>query len=225
MKQITSRQLLDFARTVEGQTIYTLARKVPFTVHLERDGLSFTSPTINGPRSLNLKWLDKICDEYSRTNSLRPADYHSITFDSSYAVALISALIAERGNHSPIFSTDELPGADQYWEGALRRIMVNAYERDAAARDACIAHFGAACRVCGFDFGATYGELGSGFIHVHHTRPLSEVRSGYAVDPKRDLIPVCPNCHAMLHQTSPPLTVAVLQKGLHGGITTNNPPA
>jgi 5-methylcytosine-specific restriction protein A len=123
------------------------------------------------------------------------------------------AFLIQRG-YSPIVLADEVPAAERFWEGALRRITVNAYERDVTARRACIAHFGAACRACGFDFRATYGELGKGFIHVHHTRPLSEVRTGYAVDPKQDLVPVCPNCHAMLHQTSPPLTVAELQKRL-----------
>ena len=214
MKQVTPRQLLDFVSTIDGATLFTLARKVPFTVRLSGDGITFTSPTIKGTRLLNLKWLNKICDEYSRTNLLRPADYNPITFDSSYAVALITALLAKRESHSPVFFTDELPMADQYWDGALRRITVNAYERDPEARDACIAHFGAACRVCTFDFGATYGAFASGFIHVHHLRPLSDIRSGHMVDPKRDLIPVCPNCHAMLHQTSPPLTVAELQKRL-----------
>lgn len=123
------------------------------------------------------------------------------------------AFLTERG-YSPIVLADEILAAERYWEGALRRITVNAYERDPTARRACIAHFGTACRACGFDFGARYGELGAGFIHVHHTRPLGEVRTGYSVDPKRDLVPVCPNCHAMLHQTSPPLTVAELQNGL-----------
>ena len=124
------------------------------------------------------------------------------------------AFLILRG-YAPIVLADEVPAAERFWEGALRRITVNAYERDATARRACIGHFGAACRVCAFDFAATYGELGSGFIHVHHTRPLSDVRTGYAVDPKRDLVPVCPNCHAMLHQTSPPLTVSKLKKRLH----------
>lgn len=123
------------------------------------------------------------------------------------------AFLTERG-YSPIVLADEVPAAERFWEGALRRITVNAYERNATARRACIAHFGAACRVCGFDFGAKYGELGSGFIHVHHNCPLSDVRTGYVVDPKRDLVPVCPNCHSMLHQTSPPLTIAELKRRL-----------
>jgi 5-methylcytosine-specific restriction protein A len=123
------------------------------------------------------------------------------------------AFLTQRG-YSPIVLADEIPAAERYWEGALRRITVNAYERDANARRACIAHHGAACSVCGFDFEATYGVLGRGFIHVHHTRPLSGIGAAYAVDPVQDLIPVCPNCHAMLHRTSPPLSLAALSKRL-----------
>jgi HNH endonuclease len=117
-------------------------------------------------------------------------------------------------SHDGSLFPEEVPTSESYWEGATRRITVNAYERDATARRACIAHFGTVCSVCRFDFAARYGELGRGFIHVHHTRPLSEIRAGYAVDPKRDLIPVCPNCHAMIHRPSPQLTIAQLQKRL-----------
>ena len=49
---------------------------------------------------------------------------------------------------SPTFQTDEVHAPESFWEGALRRISVNAFERDAAARRACIAYFGASCRVC-----------------------------------------------------------------------------
>lgn len=56
------------------------------------------------------------------------------------------------------------------------------------------------CYICGLNFEAYYGEIGQGFIHVHHKRPLSEIGQEYTVDYKNDLIPVCPNCHAMLHR-------------------------
>jgi 5-methylcytosine-specific restriction protein A len=52
-----------------------------------------------------------------------------------------------------------------------------------------------------------YGDLGSGFIHVHHRVPLGDVRAEHDVDPIRDLIPVCPNCHSMLHRRNPPMKV------------------
>jgi hypothetical protein len=93
----------------------------------------------------------------------------------------------------------ELPAATGFIEGAVRHVLVNAYERDPEARAACLAHYGATCIICGFDFGATYGAFASGFIHVHHVRPLSEIAREYEVDPVADLRPVCPNCHAAIH--------------------------
>jgi Predicted restriction endonuclease len=52
-----------------------------------------------------------------------------------------------------------------------------------------------------------YGEIAQGMIHVHHVTQLSEVGVEYQVDPIRDLRPVCPTCHAVIHAKSPPLTV------------------
>jgi 5-methylcytosine-specific restriction protein A len=54
--------------------------------------------------------------------------------------------------------------------------------------------------VCGLDFEERYGKLGKGFIHVHHIVEISKIGKKYKVDPKKDLRPVCPNCHAMLHR-------------------------
>jgi hypothetical protein len=85
------------------------------------------------------------------------------------------------------------------FEGAVCRVVVNAYERNPVARRRCLAHNGATCLVCGFNFGAVYGELAEGFIHVHHVKRLSEIGEQYEVDPVADLRPVCPNCHAVFH--------------------------
>lgn len=85
-------------------------------------------------------------------------------------------------------------------EGAKKTIFVNAYERNIVARNACIKHHGVSCSVCSFDFKSFYGDIGTDFIHVHHLTPLSGICEEYEVDPIQDLIPVCPNCHAMLHK-------------------------
>jgi len=63
------------------------------------------------------------------------------------------------------------------------------------------------------NFAKIYGKLGKGFIHVHHLKPIA-TRKGktYTLDPKKDLIPVCPNCHAMLHRTDPPMGLGELNK-------------
>ncbi|WP_243374121.1 HNH endonuclease [Geotalea sp. SG265] len=97
-------------------------------------------------------------------------------------------------------------------EGRVVELSLTTFERNPAARKSCLDHFGPQCRVCEFDFEKNYGELGKGFIHVHHITPLSHIRENYAVDPIKDLIPVCPNCHAMLHiRQGEPLTVSELK--------------
>ncbi len=60
-----------------------------------------------------------------------------------------------------------------------------------------------------------YGQIGEGFIHVHHLKPLSEIGQEYEVDPIEDLRPVCPNCHAMLHRKKPPYTIEQLKDLIH----------
>ncbi len=92
-------------------------------------------------------------------------------------------------------------------EGAFKRINVNAYERNPVARARCIAAHGAICSVCGFNFASVYGAEAAGFIHVHHLKPLSEIQENYEVDPVVDLVPVCPNCHAVIHMSNPPKTI------------------
>ena len=70
----------------------------------------------------------------------------------------------------------------------------------------------AACAVCKFDLSEVYGEIGAGYINVHHLRDLATVGEEYEVDPIQDLRPVCPNCHAMLHKQTPAMTIAALRK-------------
>jgi len=115
-------------------------------------------------------------------------------------------------NAIPESTTEELSPTNKYVEGAAKTISVNAYERNGKARSICIAHHGAKCAVCDFNFETTYGAIGAGFIHVHHKVPLAEIRREYELDPIRDLIPVCANCHAIIHLVQPALTVEEMRK-------------
>ena len=103
----------------------------------------------------------------------------------------------------PLFDQEEVSNSDlpekMLIEGAMRDILTNKYERSRKARARCIAHYGTACQVCGIDFGVVYGEEFAGKINVHHRKPLYEIKEDYVVDPVKDLVPVCPNCHMVLH--------------------------
>lgn len=96
-------------------------------------------------------------------------------------------------------------------EGARERIEVNRYERSRINRMLCIELHGTACRVCGFQFEEVYGTTGRGFVHVHHVVPVSRIGADYVINPRVDLVPVCANCHAMLHRRDPPFSVEELR--------------
>ena len=121
-------------------------------------------------------------------------------------VEILWSFSVETPDVNTLAGPDELPPGG-FTEGAARKVSVNVFERDRAAREACIRHYGPACLVCGLEFGKRYGETGAGFIHVHHLVPISDVGSDYAVDPIEDLRPICPNCHAMVHRRQPPLAL------------------
>ncbi len=113
----------------------------------------------------------------------------------------------------PIFP-DEISSGQIYCEGAVKQVQVNAYERNPEARKACIERYGLKCNVCCFDFEKVYGEIGKGFIHVHHLVPISHYGDEQEINPIEDLRPVCPNCHAMLHKKNPPYEIAELKQKL-----------
>lgn len=90
--------------------------------------------------------------------------------------------------------------ARSYIEGARRLVAINWFERSAAARSACVKHYGYRCAACEILMEDVYGKRGKSFIHVHHLRPAALRKREYVVDHVKDLRPVCPNCHAMLHR-------------------------
>ena len=114
---------------------------------------------------------------------------------------------------------DDLESGQKYFEGARKQVRVNAYERDARARAACLKHFGYRCGVCDLLFEERYGKLGRNFIHIHHLKPFALTDGAYRLYPIKDLRPVCPNCHAMLHRAKKVLSIKELRtKIIRGGV-------
>lgn len=95
----------------------------------------------------------------------------------------------------------------EYTEGTPSDVNVTRYERNPHARKVCIDHYGLTCVVCGMNFQEVYGEIGKDFIHVHHLRQVATIGKEYKIDPVKDLRPVCPNCHAMIHRRIGPYTI------------------
>jgi len=132
--------------------------------------------------------------------------------DVSSFLEVVQDLI--EGNPALQIPAEEIQPPSSF-EGTKKSIIVNVYERDPSARRVCINHWGAKCTVCGFNFELAYGEIGKGFIHVHHLVPLASIGKRYKIDPIKELRPICPNCHSMIHrERKKTLTIEALRKVL-----------
>jgi 5-methylcytosine-specific restriction protein A len=90
--------------------------------------------------------------------------------------------------------------SESFKEGGAQALHRTFYERNPEARRECLEHYGYTCAVCGFNFENVYGEVGKGIICVHHKVPISRFKGEeHIVSPTEDLIPVCHNCHAIIH--------------------------
>ncbi|PAU94367.1 hypothetical protein CK503_06060 [Aliifodinibius salipaludis] len=89
---------------------------------------------------------------------------------------------------------------ESHEEGNKKERYTTDYERNPINRQKAIDYHGLDCEVCGVNFQERYGELGKGFIHVHHIKPISEYNKSFRPDIKNDFAVLCPNCHAIIHR-------------------------
>ena len=158
------------------------------------DGIVFDPPMLLN----SLSWFPRFLKSQSNFSlGLQPIKAEFVTEFEALAEA------QRRRLERAATMADDAELTEDYREGTIVRISVNAYERNPKARLRCIEHYGASCYLCEFNFGREYGPEVEGLIHVHHLRPLSEIGEQYTVDPVADLRPVCPNCHAVLHSRQP----------------------
>lgn len=152
--------------------------------------------------------LEVDCDRRLPNGKVTEKDLHDCAFEvASVCLGLVMSLLPIED------ATDTVSGFEPGLpEGARIRVEVNRYERSPVNRAVCISHYGAKCQVCDFEFWRMYGNLGNEYIEVHHRIPVSEMNGSYRLDPVKDLVPVCANCHAMLHRAKPQLTVDELKK-------------
>ncbi|WP_318642786.1 HNH endonuclease [Flavobacterium ardleyense] len=108
---------------------------------------------------------------------------------------------------------------DTFLEGRAKDIVQTRYERNPEARKRCLSYYGYSCQICKFNFETCFGDIGKGFIHVHHINQISKMGGEYSISPINDLIPVCPNCHAMIHSKREPFTIEDIKLRLNNNKT------
>ena len=119
---------------------------------------------------------------------------------------IISKVIPNKvSEQKTAYISDETVGKFQdslesFSEGKKSKRYVTTYERNPKYRKQAIAIHGNSCAACGFNFGSFYGEYAEGFIHGHHIGPVSEFETPKDIDPETDLIPLCANCHSVVHR-------------------------
>lgn len=110
------------------------------------------------------------------------------------------------------FELDERTGHAPLTEADDSIITMEVRRRNLRARELCLAaNAPPTCRACGLDFAKTYGAEFSDCLHVHHLKPMATAVGQRDVDPAIDLVPVCPNCHAVIHSGGKLRTIEAVQ--------------
>jgi predicted HNH restriction endonuclease len=101
---------------------------------------------------------------------------------------------------------------DGFQEGGVNEIFREHQKRNPKLRKAAIREYGYSCVICGFNFEEVYGNLGRGFVEVHHLELLSAIKNERILTAK-DVAVVCANCHRVLHRNGKqPMAIEILQK-------------
>eukprot|EP00831_Metopus_contortus_P002144 TRINITY_DN10799_c0_g1_i10.p1 TRINITY_DN10799_c0_g1~~TRINITY_DN10799_c0_g1_i10.p1 ORF type:complete len:412 (+),score=54.41 TRINITY_DN10799_c0_g1_i10:227-1462(+) len=154
---------------------------------------------------------------YILDESLELTKVVSLPGQNNHAYFTISEMysgkcIVER-NNKDIVIDQEYENVENYniSEGKMITVQVNKYERSPKARKKCLKYYGYKCCVCGFDLEEYYGSIGKEIIEVHHKKALHEIKENYVVNPIKDLIPVCSNCHTIIHSRNPKFEIEELK--------------
>ena len=99
-------------------------------------------------------------------------------------------------------------------EGTEQNITSKDYERNPIYRDIVISLRGPICSCCDLRFEDKYGAYGRDFIEIHHVVPVSVLKGQNKFDPLTDLLPICSNCHSIIHRREVPYTISEIRESL-----------
>lgn len=125
------------------------------------------------------------------------------------AIELMASMVSLFG----FMAGEELPYDPETFrvEGTSTQILTRKYERSRFNRNIAIQIHGISCVACGFNFRNFYGAAGEGVIEVHHLVPVHLMTEASVVDPRTELVPLCSNCHTLVHRIDPPYTLTELR--------------
>jgi len=133
--------------------------------------------------------------------NIHGANLKSLNETQKYKKAMVKTdKIIEKGSSSIKDPLNKyLNNPESLTDGEKKYIQSIRYERNPKNRARALQYHNTTCKACGFNFNDYYGkDLAKDFIEVHHINPLSE--GEIEIDPKKDLIPLCSNCHSMIHR-------------------------
>lgn len=183
-----------------------------------------------GETNLNIGTIGKYISEvsgieptyyYPRSGVMRPAYFSFVHDDTGGEWDMVPNLRKAIENlkwdmtdedFEPLLTEETQITRTMFRDGKLTQVWVNRYERDLKARKAAEKLHGKKCLGCELDFKKMYGDDIKDIIHFHHIRPLAKVKKEEEKDVAKDLVPLCPNCHSVVHSTEKLMTIKELQK-------------
>ncbi|SFC56633.1 HNH endonuclease [Butyrivibrio sp. YAB3001] len=198
------------AKILDGRNDTKFSQKVRNLVsHRDNNGMGLYTDFVNGIYTLTAsgeQFLNTRIDELNY--------FFSQKFMYEDTISLSSKIASKDQN---IFLYDENVVVN---EGLVESKHTKVRARSKALRDAAILYYsqkgGLRCDVCDFCFSEKYGELGDGFIEIHHIKPICQYsekgKEMFIKEAVQYVRPLCSNCHRMIHRNpQKPLTIEELK--------------
>ena len=144
------------------------------------------------------------------------------SFEYDSAIELSSKVFTSKKTKKVLIYDED----DTITEGKVSTKTAIVKERSQKLRRAAIEHYTVegkiVCSVCGFDFKKIYGELGDGYIQMHHENPVYQYSDDgfetYISEAVKNMKPLCANCHCMVHRNKGRLiSITELKAIMNGG--------
>ncbi|SMF52758.1 Predicted restriction endonuclease [Alteromonadaceae bacterium Bs31] len=199
-----SRDCVDHINTTKNEEAFQLLTHFIGELSKKHD---VSNEGANDLDDLNIKTDFKIEIVSKVSDQKSPEDTMEIVLD------ILPMLVGGMAELIGYEDTDYLE--DSAIEGNEKIGIYKRRERNKRNRLLCLQIHGYKCKVCGFETSDNYHDLQRDILEVHHVEPLSELEAARDYDPKRDLIPLCPNCHRAIHSTTPAMKPKDLARKLN----------